>query len=55
MSLPKKVIIYVHTYFLEAHAHCISMYIVGVGKEGRTLIGPWGYLDRKLELIELLP
>ena len=27
--------------------------IVGVGKEGRTLIGPWGYLNRKLPFIEL--
>ena len=27
--------------------------IVGVGKEGRTLIGPWGYLNRKLLFIEL--
>ena len=27
--------------------------VVGVGKEGRTLIGPWGYLNRKLAFIEL--
>ena len=27
---------------------------VGVGKEGRTLIGSWGYLNRKLTFVELL-
>ena len=27
--------------------------VVGVGKEGRTLIRPWGYLNRKLPFIEL--
>ena len=27
--------------------------IVGMGKEGRTLIGTWGYLNRKLPFIEL--
>ena len=28
--------------------------VVGMGKEERTLIGPWGCLDRKLPFIELL-
>ena len=29
--------------------------VVGVGKEeGRTLIGPWGYLNRKLPLLSYL-
>ena len=27
--------------------------VVGVGKEGRTLVGPWGFLNRKLSFIEL--
>ena len=27
--------------------------VVGVGKDGRTVIGPWGYLNRKLPFIEL--
>lgn len=27
--------------------------IVGMGKEGRTIIDPWGYLVRKLPFIEL--
>ena len=27
--------------------------IAGMGKEGRTLIGPRGYLNRKLQFIEL--
>ena len=30
-----------------------TVLIVGVGKEGRKLIGPWGYLNRKLPFIEL--
>ena len=30
-----------------------TVLIVGVGKEGRTLIGPWGYLNGKLPFIEL--
>ena len=28
--------------------------VVGMGKEGRISIDPWGYLDRKLPFIELL-
>ena len=27
--------------------------VVGVWKEGRTSIGPWGYLNRKLPFVEL--
>ena len=27
--------------------------VVGVGKDGRTVVGPWGYLNRKLPFIEL--
>ena len=27
--------------------------VVGVGKDGRTVIGAWGYLNRKLSFIEL--
>ena len=27
--------------------------VVGVGKDGRTVIGPWDYLNRKLPFIEL--
>ena len=27
--------------------------VVGVGKDGRKVIGPWGYLNRKLPFIEL--
>ena len=33
--------------------HMPTVPIVGMGKEGRTLIGPWGYLNRKLPFIEL--
>ena len=27
--------------------------VVGVGKDGRTVIGPWDCLNRKLSFIEL--
>ena len=37
--------------FFEAHAQCTN--IVDMGKEGRTLTGTWGYLNRKLPFIEL--
>lgn len=36
---------------LEAHAHTVT--VVSVCKEGCTLIGPWGYLNRKLPFAEL--
>ena len=31
----------------------ILLLIVGVGKEGRTLTGPWGYLNRQNPLLDL--
>ena len=27
--------------------------VVVVGKDGRILVGPWGYLNRKLPFVEL--
>lgn len=36
----------VNRAFLEAHASTVP--VMDVGKEGRTLIGPLGYLNRKL-------
>ena len=32
---------FVEAPFLEAHVHC-TVPVGGVGKEGFTLIGPWG-------------
>lgn len=37
--------------FFEIRTHCIPM--VGTGKEGRTIIGSWGDLNRKLPFREL--
>ena len=33
--------------------HMPTVPVVGVRKDGRTVIGPWGYLNRKLPFIEL--
>ena len=33
--------------------HMSTVPIVGMGKRGRTLIGPWGCLNRKLPFKEL--
>ena len=38
---------------LPSLKHVPTVPIVGVGKKGRTLIGPWAYLSRKLPFIEL--
>ena len=38
---------------LTSLKHMSTVPVVGVGKEGRALIGPWGYLNRKLPFIEL--
>ena len=40
-----------YAHFLEAHVHYTSS---GCEKEGPTLTGPWGYLNRKLQFVELL-
>ena len=48
----------IHELHLGSHAceHLVFMHIptvpvVGMGKEGGTVIGPWGYLNRKLPFI----
>ena len=33
--------------------HMPTVPVAGVGKEGRPLIDPWGYLNRKLPVVEL--
>ena len=38
---------------LPSLKHMPTVTIVGVGKEERTLIGAWGYLNWKLPFIEL--
>ena len=39
--------------FFSSLKHMPTVPVVGVRKEGRTLIGPWGYLNRKLTFVEL--
>ena len=34
-------------------SHMSTLSIIGVGKERRTLVGPWGYLKRLHPLLEL--
>ena len=41
----------VTTCFVLKHMPIVR--VVGVGKDGRIVIGPWGYLNRKLPFIEL--
>ena len=38
---------YTSDTFCFMHVHHISIVIVGMGKEGRTLVGPWWYLKRQ--------
>ena len=40
-------------YILASCLHMPTVPVMGVGKEGRTVIGPWGYLNKKLPFIEL--
>ena len=35
------------------HVYVPTVPIVGMGKDGRILAGPWGYLNRKLSFVEL--
>ena len=51
MGLQRQVLIAMYTAFIEVHSYTAP--VVGVGKERCTLIGPWGYLKRKLSFIEL--
>ena len=41
------------TQYRLVFTHMPTAPVVGVGKDGRTVIGPWGYLNRKLPFIEL--
>ena len=38
---------------LSVFRHTPTVQVLSVGKEGCTIIGPWGYLNRKLPFIEL--
>ena len=41
------------TVLMATSKHVPTVPVAGVGKEGHTLIGPWGYLNRKLPFMEL--